>query len=403
SYENPLWEDLLDQLSWDETVDLLSNGRHKTQAIESVSTPGTGDENGPNGLNQRYNEASGGGRFNGPTNPYAARIEDPDVGQRYTTTGFSSNGVMAASFNKELAKEVGRQIGEEGYWAGMAGLLGGGFNIQRSPYAGRTAEYYSEDAMLTGLIGAPFTQGLESMGVHSFAKHCALNESETGRHGVQEWITEQAFRENYLRAFELVFVDGGAFNTMTAFNRIGTIAVANSTVFAKNWLRNEIGLPGIVETDAAGDMTDGAHGEAYVSRIVNVYTGASDLNEYNYAADATDYTGGTHTYADFAPTSAGGPGGYGNLGQSMREAAKRILYATVNSNAIGGYTSDMRVVRVTPPWEKTINVVNWVLCGLFAASLIWVIVDAIVTAVKGKAKAKAEAKAEAQDAPEANE
>ncbi len=387
SYENSLWEDLLDQLSWDETVDLLSNGRHKTQAIESVSKPGTGDENGPNGLNQRYNEPSGGGRFNGPTNPYAARISDPDLGQGYTTTGFSSNGVMAASFNKELAEEVGRQFGEEGYWSGMAGLLGGGFNIHRSPYAGRTAEYYSEDAMLTGLIGAPFTQGLESMGVHSFAKHCALNESETGRHGVQEWITEQAFRENYLRAFEIVFIDGGAFNTMTAFNRIGTIAVANSTVFAQNWLRNEIGLPGIVETDAAGDMTDGAHGEAYVSRIVNVYTQASDLNEYNYAADAPDYTGSTYTYASFAPASAGGPGGYGNLGQSMRESAKRILYAGLNSNAICGYSSNVRVVRVTPPWETAAKIAVAALGVCFCASIAWVILDA----AKGKKKAKAAA------------
>ncbi|MBP5248968.1 MAG: glycoside hydrolase family 3 C-terminal domain-containing protein [Lachnospiraceae bacterium] len=385
SYENPLWDDLLDQLTWDETVDLLSNGRHKTQAIESVSKPGTGDENGPNGLSQRYNEASGGGRFNGPTNPYADRIDDPDLGQGYTTTGFSSNGVMAASFNKALSEEVGRQVGEEGYWAGMAGLLGGGFNIQRSPYAGRTAEYYSEDAMLTGLIGAPFTKGLESMGVHSFAKHCALNESETGRHGVQEWISEQAFRENYLRAFEIVFIDGGAFNTMTAFNRIGTIAVANSRVFAQNWLRNEIGLPGIVETDAAGDMTDGAHGEAYVSRIVNVYTQASDLNEYNYAADAPDYTGSSYTYASFAPTSAGGPGGYGTLAQSMRESAKRILYAGLNSNAICGYTSNVRVVRVTPPWETAIKIVDVILGLCFLASVAWFVIDGIKTRKKAKA------------------
>jgi beta-glucosidase len=377
SYENPLWEDLLDQLTWDETVDLLSNGRHKTQPIQSVNKPGTGDENGPNGLSQQYKSPSTGGRFNGPTNPYASRINDPDLNQGFTTTGFSSNGVMAASFNKELAAEVGKQIGEEGYWAGMSGLLGGGFNILRSPYAGRTAEYYSEDAMLTGLIGAPFTAAIESMGVHCFVKHAALNESETARHGCQEWITEQAFRENYLRAFELVFVDGGAFNVMTAFNRIGTIAVANSVVFAQNWLRNEIGLPGIVETDCAGDMTDGAHGEAYVSRIVNVFTGASDLNEYNYAADAPDYTGSSYTYASFAPTANGGPGTYGNLGQAMREAAKRILYAGVNSNSICGYSSNVRVVRVTPPWETVAKVWDCVIAVLFVASLAWVAIDAL--------------------------
>jgi beta-glucosidase len=231
--------------------------------------------------------------------------------------------------------------------------------------------------MLTGLIGAPQTAATESMGVHCFVKHCALNESETGRHGVQTWITEQAFRENYLRAFELVFIDGGAFNVMTAFNRIGTIAVANSVDFSQKWLRAEIGMPGIVETDCAGDMTDGAHGEAYVSRIVNVYTGASDLNEYNYAADAPDYTGSEYTYASFAPKSAGGTGEYGKLGQAMREASKRILYATLNSNAICGYSSNVRVVRITPPWQYAATAVE-VVCGvLFAASIAWVILDAM--------------------------
>ena len=377
SYEDPLWEDLLDQMTWEETVDLLSNGRHKTQAIESVSKPSTGDENGPNGFNQRYSEPGGGSRWSGPTNPYGYRVGDPDVGQGYTTTGFSSNGILAATFNKDLAAEIGKQMGEEAYWAGQAGLLGGGFNILRSPYAGRTAEYYSEDAMLTGLIGAPQTAATESMGVHCFVKHCALNESETGRHGVQTWITEQAFRENYLRAFELVFIDGGAFNVMTAFNRIGTIAVANSVDFAQKWLRAEIGMPGIVETDCAGDMTDGAHGEAYVSRIVNVYTGASDLNEYNYAADAPDYTGSEYTYASFAPKSAGGTGEYGKLGQAMREASKRILYATLNSNAICGYSSNVRVVRITPPWQHAATAVE-IVCGvLFAASIAWVVLDAM--------------------------
>ena len=335
-YDSPKWDQLLDQLSWNDSVKLVSNGRHKTIDIASIDKPGTGDENGPNGFSQTIQKARKAGNYNGPTNPYAERIADADLGNKYTTTGFSSNGVLAATFNKEIAEKVGKQIGEEGYWAGMAGLLGGGFNILRSPYEGRTAEYYSEDAILTGLIGAPETAAIESMGIHCFVKHCALNESETGRHGVQEWITEQAFRENYLRAFEIVFIDGGAWNTMTAFNRYGTIAAANCVEFGRGWLRDEIGMKGIVETDAAGDMTDGKHGEAYVSRICNVFTGATDLNEYNYADDAPDYTGSTYTYANFAPTSEGGEGKYGNLGKAMREACKRICYSTLYSNAMGG-------------------------------------------------------------------
>ena len=191
------------------------------------------------------------------------------------------------------------------------------------------------------------------------------------------WCSEQAMREIYLRAFELPIVNADAKCVMTAFNRIGTIAVANSVDFAQKWLRAEIGMPGIVETDCAGDMTDGAHGEAYVSRIVNVYTGATDLNEYNYAADAPDYTGSEYTYASFAPKSAGGTGEYGNLGQAMREASKRILYATLNSNAICGYSSTSRVVRITPPWQYAATAVEAVCAALFVASIAWVVLDAL--------------------------
>ncbi|MBQ7324094.1 MAG: glycoside hydrolase family 3 C-terminal domain-containing protein [Clostridia bacterium] len=392
AYENLLWDQLLDQMTWDEQVDLLSNGRHRTQAVESIAKPSTGDENGPNGLSQTYSTKGGGSRFSGPTNPYGERVNDPDIKRSgdprdkvtYTTTGFSSNGVLAATFNREIAAKVGKQIGEEGYWAGMSGLLGGGFNILRSPYAGRTAEYYSEDAMLTGLIGAPETAAIESMGVHCFVKHCALNESETGRHGVQTWVTEQALRENYLRAFELVFEDGGAYNVMTTFSRFGTIAGANSTALGKDWLRGEIGMPGIVETDCAGDMTDGKHGEAYVSRIVNVYTGATDLNEYNYGADDPDYTGGTYTFKHFAPVEAGGTGEYGNMGQAMREACKRIIYATVNSNAICGYSSSTKVIRVTPPWQDMMNKALMGATVFFGLSVAFCVIDGLVGLARKK-------------------
>lgn len=373
-YDDQLWDELLDQLTWDETVDLLSNGRHKTQAIQSVSKPATGDENGPNGYNTRYSEASGGSKYSGPTNPYADRIDDPDLGAGYSTTGFSSNGILAATFNKELSYDIGKQIGEEGFWAGMAGWLGTGLNIQRSPYAGRTSEYYSEDAMLSGLIAAPEVEAMQSMGMNCFIKHCALNESETARHGACEWISEQALRENYLRAFEIAIVDGGSYSVMTAFNRMGVIAVANCVEFSQGWLRQEVGLPGIIETDCAGDMTDGAHGEAYVSRICNVYTGATDLNEYNYATDAPDYTGGTHTYADFAPDE-NGEGDYGNLGQAMREAAHRILWTTVRTAAMSGMSSNTDIVRIAPPWKIGIIAADIALGVLLACSVAWMAVD----------------------------
>ena len=381
-YNSTMWDDLLDQLTWMDTVYLLSNGRHKTVTIGSVAKPSTGDENGPNGFNTKYAAASGGSAYKGPTLPYADRIRDPDLGAGYSTTGFCSNGMLAATFNKEIAEKVGKQMGEEALWAGMSGLLGTGLNIQRTHYIGRMSEYYSEDAMLSGLIAAPETAATESMGVHCFIKHCAINESETARHGVQCWMSEQTMRENYFRAFEIVIEEGNAFNVMTSFSRIGTTAVANCVPFTKNFLRNECGLPGIVETDCAGDFTDGKHGEAYVSRIVNVYIGATDLNEYNYGNDVEDYTGSGVRFSDFAP-DANGKGDYGNLGQAMRESAKRILYATLNSNAMSTMSSGTRIIKITPTWKKLVYAGDIGLGALLGLSVVWLVVDVVLEKRKG--------------------
>ena len=250
---------------------------------------------------------------------------------------------------------------------------------KRSPYAGRTAEYYSECGTLSGLIGAPEVAGIESKGVHCFIKHAAMNECETARHGVNTWATEQSMREIYFRPFEMGIVDGGSFAVMTSFSRMGTQAVANCVEFTQ-WLRNECGLKGIVETDCAGDMTDGSHGEAYVSRIVNVYTGATDLNEYNYGDGVADYTGSSYNYDYFAPDSS--HGNFGQLGQAMREAAKRILYHTLTSNAMNSYSSNTIITRVTPPWETAVIAVDVVFGVLLVASAGWFITTTVLDIVK---------------------
>ena len=234
---------------------------------------------------------------------------------------------------------------------------------------------------------AAFAKDIEKRGVHCFIKHCALNESETARHGVGTWVNEQALRENYLRAFEIGIEDGGAYNVMTSFNRLGTIATATSADFTAKFLRSECGLPGIVETDCAGDMTDGAHGEAYLSRIVNVVNRATDLNEYNYGVDSPDYNGSEYTFKSFAPTSAGGNGKYGNVGQAMREASKYILYSTLTTNAMNSLSSDSRIIRITPAWQKAVIAVDSIVSVAFAATIVWIVVTWILDYRKKAKKA----------------
>ena len=211
-----------------------------------------------------------------------------------------------------------------------------------------------------------------------------MNECETARHGVNTWATEQSMREIYFRPFEMGIVDGGSFSVMTSFSRMGTTAVANSVEFA-NWLRNECGLPGIIETDCAGDMTDGSHGEAYVSRIVNVYTRATDLNEYNYGDGVADYTGSDYNYDYFAPGNSNG--NFGQLAWSMRDAAKRILYHTVTSNAMNAYSSNQEIIPIMPAWEVAVITVDVIFGVLLGASVVWFAVDNVLAIVKKRKNA----------------
>lgn len=193
-YNDPLWDTFMDQLSWDETMRLVSSGFHMTEPVESVAKPQTKDENGPNGFGGwaftagyytgqnglAYRTAQAQGFVDKDGNVTDAA--DPEGFNMMT--GFPANGILAATFNRELAEKAGNIIGNDGIWAGASGLYGIGLNIHRSPYAGRTCEYFSECGTLTGLMGAAECKGIEAKGVHVYNKHCALNDQETNRHGV---------------------------------------------------------------------------------------------------------------------------------------------------------------------------------------------------------------------------
>ena len=193
-YNDPLWDTFMDQLSWDETMRLVSSGFHMTEPVESVAKPQTKDENGPNGFGGwaftagyytgqnglAYRTAQAQGFVDKDGNVTDAA--DPEGFNMMT--GFPANGILAATFNRELAEKAGNIIGNDGIWAGASGLYGIGLNIHRSPYDGRTCEYFSECGTLTGLMGAAECKGIEAKGVHVYNKHCALNDQETNRHGV---------------------------------------------------------------------------------------------------------------------------------------------------------------------------------------------------------------------------
>ncbi len=307
-FDDPLWDTYMDQFTFEELSLLCLTGLRETAAVERLGKPATLDHNGPTGVTQRYNCMPGG-------NGYAVTTNDPDAGM--TGTCYPCNGILAATFNDSLVEEIGRLVGEDAMWAGYAGIYGTGLNLHRSPYAGRVFEYFSEDSVLTGMMGAAWTRGVQSRGVYVYSKHLVLNEQEENRAGLGTWCNEQALRELYLRAFELPIVYANARCVMSAFNRLGALWCGASYDLMTSWLRDEAGMTGFAVTD----MYDRSYmvGANQIAAGNDIPDGELLRSGYSLSAYAPD--GET-------PSPA--------LCEAMRLSAKRVLYTVLHSRGMEG-------------------------------------------------------------------
>ena len=344
-YDDPQWDIFMDQLTYEQMAKLCANGLRMTINIDAIGKPLTVDHNGPSGVTQKYSVGENG---------YAVQTNDPQKDIKGTC--YPCNGIIAATFNDELIREVGELIGEDAMWAGYAGLYGTGLNIHRSPYAGRVFEYYSEDGTLTGLVDAAETLGIQSKGVYVYNKHFVLNDQENNRAGIATWVNEQALRENYLRAFELPIVNADAKCVMTAFNRLGAQWAGAYTELLTDWLRGEAGMEGFAVTDMYDDT--------YMVKANEVVAG-NDIPD-NYVGD------------DISQFAAYGPNGTtpnAAVVQALRTSSKRVLYTVLHSRGMDGISSNTQIVSVTPWWQMTLNVVQWTLTGLTALALLLLLLD----------------------------
>lgn len=344
-YDDPQWDIFMDQLTYEQMAKLCANGLRMTINIDAIGKPLTVDHNGPSGVTQKYSVGENG---------YAVQTNDPQKDIKGTC--YPCNGIIAATFNDELIREVGELIGEDAMWAGYAGLYGTGLNIHRSPYAGRVFEYYSEDGTLTGLVDAAETLGIQSKGVYVYNKHFVLNDQENNRAGIATWVNEQALRENYLRAFELPIVNADAKCVMTAFNRLGAQWAGAYTELLTDWLRGEAGMEGFAVTDMYDDT--------YMVKANEVVAG-NDIPD-NYVGD------------DISQFAAYGPNGStpnAAVAQALRTSSKRVLYTVLHSRGMDGISSNTQIVSVTPWWQMTLNVAQWTLTGLTALALLLLLLD----------------------------
>ncbi len=175
--------------------------------------------------------------------------QDNGISQSEPATAFPTAVTTASSWNTENARKLGKAIGEECNHYGVGILLGPGVNIKRNPLCGRNFEYFSEDPLLAGEMGAAEVCGVQSQGVGVSVKHFALNNSENFRFMGNSIVDMRAVREIYLRAFERIVKKAKPASLMCAYNQInGTYCSENKWLLA-DVLRGEWGFDGAVMTD----------------------------------------------------------------------------------------------------------------------------------------------------------
>ena len=325
-YDDPAWEDLLDQLTFEEMAIMIGQGYHNTAAAASVGKPATIDDNGPQGFTQNL------------------------TGVAEAVTAYTDENIMAATFNVELMERMGQMLGEDCMELGASGLYGPAMNIHRNAYAGRNFEYYSEDPFLSGAIAAAETRGIQSKGVYVYLKHFALNDNETGCRCISTWANEQSIREIYLKPFEMAVVEGDAHAVMNAFARFGVVWSGAHRGLMTEVLRNEWGFDGFGLTDFSGNAAFASYGIMMKSYDVAHGLLAGTDSWDSSAVQWTD---------DLMNLYRNDPA----ICQAMRQAAHRILYTVANSNAMNGISSSTTIVPVTPWWQLALYGLMAV-CGL---------------------------------------
>ena len=302
-YDDADWDKLLDQLTFDDMDNLIANGGYGTPAVKSVGKIQLTDADGPASLNNNFT----------------------GVG----SIGFPASTAFACTWNRDLAKQFGEMIGQMAHDMHVAGWYAPAMNIHRNAFSGRTFEYFSEDALLSGVMASNQIAGARSKGVYSFMKHFAMNDQETKRTEMLcTWSNEQAMREIYLKPFEMSVKEGGAQAVMSSFNYIGNTYAGGNAALLQTVLRDEWGFRGFVLTDYFG-------GYGYQNADQEVRAG-------NDSMLAT--TKITNHITDKSATSV----------KAMRQAAHNILYTAANS---WQYANGEPKVA-TPIW-KTAMYVAW--------------------------------------------
>ncbi|SEG92690.1 beta-glucosidase [Thermomonospora echinospora] len=192
--------------------------------------------------------------------PHGIRMQDGDadhlgINKSLPATCFPPAVAVGSSWDAEVAARVGAAVGREARAFGVCVVLGPGVNIKRSPLCGRNFEYYSEDPLISGVLGAAHVRAMQAEGPGASVKHFAVNNQETDRMQISADVDERTLREIYLPAFERVVTEARPATVMCSYNRINGVYAAESRWLLTDLLRTEWGFDGTVVSDwgAVGD------------------------------------------------------------------------------------------------------------------------------------------------------
>lgn len=368
AFDDPLWDELLDQITADELSKLIDECGYCSPAVDSINKPKVNDLDGPAGLNDIIAHGS------------------MPIGDGYKAMTWPTQYMLACTWNVKLAEEMGKGIAEDGLYSNTCGWYGPGMNIHRTPFAGRNFEYYSEDPFISGVLGKAEVYGAATKGMYAFIKHFAVNDQETHRdeRGLATFVDEQAIREIYLKPFEMAIVDNmveieyneavkneagniesyvkktatvpAATAIMTSFNRIGATWAGGHYNLITNVLRGEWGFNGFVLTD----YEVGAGKGSYMDTLQSLAAGG----------DGKLKTVGMDALFGFDIEKH--PAYYGYA----RDAAHHILYAVVNSAGMNGFVHGVEFVNGFA-YYKIILIVWDILATAGLMVLAWLLIKKI--------------------------
>ena len=285
-YDDPRWEKLLDQLTVDEMANMIAMAGYQTAAMDSVGKVATLDFDGPAAINNNFT----------------------GVG----SIGFPIEVVVASTWNKELAQAWGECMGKISQEMGAEGWYAPGMNTHRTAFGARNYEYFSEDGVLAGNMGAKAVEGARKYGVYSYIKHFAMYEGNAKM--VSVWSNEQAIREIYLKPFEISVKQGGANAVMVSWSFLGDKWTGECSNLMNTVLRDEWGFRGMALTDFFRNNGHGfMNADAALANGVDAMLSTFNGEENNVANPEH-------------PTSV----------LQMRNACKNVMYTVVSSWAYDG-------------------------------------------------------------------